>query len=285
MALRLTTAMTLIAAAGLVAACNEETETTVADAGTETVIVEESGNTETAAADGAVSADVVVPNEPRVVGATGGELEAAMGSSGSAPTVGDGAASEGEATELTSAQPSENLPQSSEAEMPAEVAADAGDAVAENEQAIEAAAQEVVPAAEADAQAAETADAGQTATDGATPATTGEAATTELAADAGTTPDAAVVDGSASTETASITGDAGDAGIEPLTDEELASLNLDDLEMQGGVERLTAYVEGSDAFDATEKTTLVAGLEAAQDDPEQMQVLFDQIKEVALNAN
>ena len=282
MSLRLTTAITLIAAAGLVAACNEEEDTSVASTGDETVIIDE-GQTETAATDGAISPDVVVPNDARVVGATGGELEAAMSTSGGTPAV-EGTAEEGADTELTSAQPAENQPQSSEAEMPAAEAADAGDAVEVNAEAITAAADEVVPANEADEQA-ETADA-DAAAEAEQPA---EAAATVANAGTATGGDAVATtpEDGATTETATIAEGTDDAGVQPLTDEEIASLNLEDLDLEGGdgMERLTAYVEGSDAFDATEKTVIVAGLEAAQDDPEQMQVLFEQIKEIALNAN
>ena len=297
MSLRLTTAITLIAAAGLVAACNEEEDTSVASTGDETVIIEE-GQTETAATDGAISPDVVVPSEARVVGATGDELEAAMSTSGGTPAV-EGTAEEGAATELTSAQPAENQPQSSEAEMPAAEAADAGDAVEENDEAVTAASDEVVPADEADEQA-EMADA-DTAAEAEQPIETAdaddpaeaeqpaEAAATVADAGTATGGDAAATtpEDGAATETATIAEGTDDAGVQPLTDEEIASLNLEDLDLEGGdgMERLTAYVEGSDAFDATEKTVIVAGLEAAQDDPEQMQVLFDQIKEIASNAN
>ena len=291
MQLRLTTAITLIAAAGLVAACNEESDTTLAENGDETVIIEETG-TETASTDGAVSSDVVVPEGARVQGATGGELEQAMGGSSAAPEE-----KAGESSELASAQPAENQPLDSEADLPDEEAADAGEALEEQEEAIEAAADATAPAGtdaaeagsteSADAEAAViegeeaeevaggSADAEQPAAD-----MTGDAATETADADTAGQPE----DASGTTEMASTEAE---GTAEPLTEEELASLDLEDLQIEegDGVERLTTFVEGSDAFDATEKTTLIAGIEAARDDPEQMQVLFDQIKEIASNAN
>ena len=293
MQLRLTTAITLIAAAGLVAACNEENDTAVADA--DTVIVEEDQVvTETANADGAVSSDVVVPDSPRVVGATGGELESALNDSTGGP------APEGTAdssSELAAAQPAENAPLQSEAELPADETAQADDAVQENQEAVEAAAaatdDEGSP--EADEQPAELAqDEGAAEEEGvAEEIADAQADAEQPAADATTeTADATTTDQPAATlettETASATDDASEPDAAgPITEEELASLNLEDLQIEegDGVERLTAFVEGSDAFDAAEKTTLVAGIEAAKDDPEQMQVLFDQIKEIALSAN
>ena len=293
MQLRLTTAITLIAAAGLVAACNEENDTTVADA--DTVIVEEDQVvTETADADGAVSSDVVVPDSPRVVGATGGELESALNDSTGGP------APEGTAdssSELAAAQPAENAPLQSEAELPADETAQADDAVQENEEAVEAAAAATADegSPEADEQPAELAqDEGAAEEEGvAEEVADAQADAEQPAADATTeTADATTAEQPAATlettETASATGDASTPdAVEPITEEELASLNLEDLQIEegDGVERLTAFVEGSDAFDAAEKTTLVAGIEAAKDDPEQMQVLFDQIKEIALSAN
>ena len=282
MGLRLTTAITLIAAAGLVAACNEEDDTTVAAGDPNTTIIEDGQTAETASAE--VSSDVAVPSEgARVEGATGGELEAAMSDSTASPAV-EGAADESANTELTSAQPAENQPMSSEAEIPADEAASADDAVAENDAAVEAAAAETTAPEAATGDATETASADATAAGSDAEQPADDAA--EIA-DAGATDDAAAVtDDATATETASADGTETGA-VEPLTDDELASLNLEDLDLEGGdgVERLTAYVEDSDAFDATEKSVLVAGIEAAQDDPEQMQVIFDQIKEIALNAN
>lgn len=294
MQLRLTTAITLIAAAGLVAACNEESDTTLAENGDETVIIEETG-TETASTDGAVSSDVVVPEGARVQGATGGELEQAMSGSSASSAAPEEMA--GESSELASAQPAENQPLDSEADLPDEEAADAGEALEEQEEAIEAAADATAPAGtdaaeagsteSADAEAAViegeeaeevaggSADAEQPAAD-----MTGDAATETADADTAGQPE----DASGTTEMASTEAE---GTAEPLTEEELASLDLEDLQIEegDGVERLTTFVEGSDAFDATEKTTLIAGIEAARDDPEQMQVLFDQIKEIASNAN
>ena len=276
MGLRLTTAMALVAAAGILAACNEEDETTVADANGDTVVLEENqADTEMAAGD-TVSPDVVVPAAPRVEGATGGELEAAMSTSTGSPAPEAAANAEGEMSnsELTDAQPAENQPLAAESAMPAGETAEAGSAAAEQQQAVEQAANA-------------TGDAAAPAADGSTEAASIE---TDAATQPGTTEtaDAATADPAAAQPGATETASA-DAGMEsePLTDEELAALNLDDLTMEdgAGVDRLAAYVENSSKFDATEKTTITAGLEAAKDDPEQMQVLFDQIKEIALNAN
>ena len=294
MQLRLTTAITLIAAAGLVAACNEESDTTLAENGDETVIIEETG-TETASTDGAVSSDVVVPEGARVQGATGGELEQAMSGSSASSAAPEEMA--GESSELASAQPAENQPLDSEADLPDEEAADAGEALEEQEEAIEAAADATAPAGTdaAEAGSTESADAEAAVIEGEEaeevaggsadveqPAAdmTGDAATETADADTAGQPE----DASGTTEMASTEAE---GTAEPLTEEELASLDLEDLQIEegDGVERLTTFVEGSDAFDATEKTTLIAGIEAARDDPEQMQVLFDQIKEIASNAN
>ena len=288
MSLRLTTAITLIAAAGLVAACNEEDDTSVAAVDDETVIIDEGEvETETAAADGAISPDVVVPDSPRVIGATGGELEAAMTSSGGTPAIEGTVEAESE-TAMTPVEPQE---------VPEDEVAEADEALQETEEAIEAAANAVPAEDEREEIAANDAaieeDAGEPIEAAGADAATLDGAdasaeqpvdgTTEMAA---TDDEAATVTGDGTTEAAALA-DSQAGGLQPLTDEELASLNLDDLDMEsgGGLDRLTAFVEGSDAFDASEKTVIVAGLEAAQDDPEQMQVLFDQIKEIALNAN
>jgi hypothetical protein len=58
-------------------------------------------------------------------------------------------------------------------------------------------------------------------------------------------------------------------------------LDLDNLVLDDeGVQRLTEYVEASDQIDDTQKVTLVAGLDAARDNPERLEELLDQIREL-----
>jgi hypothetical protein len=58
-------------------------------------------------------------------------------------------------------------------------------------------------------------------------------------------------------------------------------LDLDNLVLDDeGVQRLTEYVEASDQIDDTQKVTLVAGLDAARDNPERLEELLNQIREL-----
>ena len=80
-------------------------------------------------------------------------------------------------------------------------------------------------------------------------------------------------------ETNDVATDGIDSGSE-LTMTDLDNLVLD----QEGVQRLTSYIEDSDAFTPTQKVTLVAGIDAARDDPQRFSQLMDQIREIVASA-
>ncbi len=62
---------------------------------------------------------------------------------------------------------------------------------------------------------------------------------------------------------------------------ELTMTDFDDLVLdEEGVQRLTAFVEGRDDITATQKITIVAGLDAARDDPERLAQLLEQVREI-----
>ena len=62
---------------------------------------------------------------------------------------------------------------------------------------------------------------------------------------------------------------------------EAAMLDLDNLVLDDeGVQRLTEYVEASD-IDATQKITIVNGIDAARDDPERLEEILEQVRELS----
>ncbi len=80
------------------------------------------------------------------------------------------------------------------------------------------------------------------------------------------------------------TNDVGTDGID--SGSELTMTDFDNLVLdEAGVQRLTAFVEGSDAFTATQKITIVAGFDAARDDPERLGQLLEQVREIVAAAN
>ena len=57
---------------------------------------------------------------------------------------------------------------------------------------------------------------------------------------------------------------------------DLENLVLDD----EGVQRLTEFVEGSDQIPDTQKITIVAGIDAARDNPERLEEILEQVREL-----
>jgi hypothetical protein len=298
MGLRLTTAMPLILAAGILAACGEDDEvaTTETVTGDEAVIVaeeevvtdeevvaeveaeEELVVSESVTEDDPVELDTdvteVVDDAEAVVDEAGAEVadvaEAEITEEVAEVEALDAEGLDAEAGTATLVETDES---------PAEVTADMSDA-------------EVEAAEEAASQAASV-DEGETVLGNDGDATAGaddgmiELDTNVTVADAspalnsaGEADAEAIADPAASEEVmVEETNDVGTDGID--SGSELTMTDFDDLVLdEEGVQRLTTFIESSDAIDANQKITLVAGLDAARDEPDRLAEILEQVREI-----
>ena len=316
MALRLSTAMGLMLTLGLVTACGDDEEVAVEDTDAEVVVEEEVVEPVEEIADGAVSTDetVVADEEPEVVVVEEEEPDAeviAEAGDDEAIELETDVESDGEPITATAGAETEEPVVDAE-----EPAADAEVVVIEEEVPVV----EVEPAdtdvaeVETDAEPLET-DTDVAEADTAVVVETDEPATEEAEGDdAGLiTLDTNVttVDPDAPTEqdVEQALGDdiaadeggldaeaqvAADAPEEAQTEEindvatdgidsasEAEMLDLDNLVLDdAGVQRLTTFVEDSEQISATQKVAIVAGLDAARDNPERLAELLEQVREL-----
>lgn len=315
MGLRWSTAMAMALSLGVLAACGDDDEVDEAE-----VIVEEPeaevAVVEEGIADGAVSTDdaeaVVVGEdaevaaEEEVIAEAGDEeaveLETTVESDGEPITAEVGAEAEDAAEEVEDA------------------AADAGDAVEEATEeaateveetadAVEAEAEEAVDAIETEVAEAETGveaeveqaadaaeDAAEEAEDGVQTLTTNVTVVeetdppTEQDVNQALGADDAVGENSTDAEALIAPGASEDAQVEEINDvatdgldsaSEVEMIDFDNLVLdEEGVQTLTTFVEGSDAISDTQKITIVAGIDAARDNPERLAELLEQVREI-----
>ena len=290
MGLRLSTAMTLVLSLGLVAACGDD-EADVAEVEAvdeETVVVEEP--VEEGLAEDAVSTDeaavveeepevVVVEEEPveeeNVIAEAGGgdpiELETDVESDGEpiTGTAGDEAEAEVAEDEAVLADPAEEV----------------ADATGEADATAEDSAEVVVVDPEADGEVEE-ADAGTelAAADTEAPAegedgmVTLDTNVTVVEGEEGVDAEARVDPAAPEDAQVEETNDVATDGVDSASEAEM--LDLDNLVLdEEGVQRLTEYVEASD-IDATQKITIVNGIDAARDNPERLEEILEQVREL-----
>ena len=75
------------------------------------------------------------------------------------------------------------------------------------------------------------------------------------------------------------TNDVGTDGID--SGSELTMTDFDNLVLdQEGVQRLTTFIEQSEEIDPNQKITLVAGLDAARDNPDRLAEILEQVREI-----
>lgn len=92
----------------------------------------------------------------------------------------------------------------------------------------------------------------------------------------GTDAEAVVIAGAETDVQVEETNDVATDGIDSLS--ELAMLDMENLAIgTDQIDRLTTLIEDSDSLSATQKITLVAGLDAARDDPERLSEILEQI--------
>lgn len=289
MGLRLTTAMTLVLAAGALAACDDSDETAVVE-GDEVVIVEEDAavvpDAEIADTDVAVIDDGEVAETDLVVDETVASDET-IELDTDVTEVGEDTADASadlvvvETDEIAADAGTANLVETEEspAEETAEMTNEEVDAAQEAAAEAAAADGDAIPAEGLDT--AGTDDGVIELTNNVTVADAPDA----LNASDGTADAEARVTPGASEETmVEETNDVGTDGID--SGSELTMTDFDNLVLdEAGVQRLTAFVEGSDAFTATQKITIVAGFDAARDDPERLGQLLEQVREIVAAAN
>ena len=104
---------------------------------------------------------------------------------------------------------------------------------------------------------------------------TGEASASE----GGTDAEAQVAADAPESEQIEETNDVATDGIDSAS--EATMLDLDNLVLdEDGVQQLTEFVEGSDQINDTQKITIVAGIDAARDNPERLEELLEQVREL-----
>lgn len=115
--------------------------------------------------------------------------------------------------------------------------------------------------------------------DAGTEGDTAEVAGAESAVGEGTDAEATVDPAAPAEAQVEATNDVATDGVDSASEANM--LDLDNLVLDdAGVQQLTEYVEASDQIDETQKVTLVAGLDAARDNPERLEELLDQIREL-----
>lgn len=108
---------------------------------------------------------------------------------------------------------------------------------------------------------------------------TAEVAGAESALGEGTDAEATVDPAAPAEAQVEETNDVATDGVDSASEANM--LDLDNLVLDdAGVQQLTEYVEASDQIDETQKVTLVAGIDAARDNPERLEELLDQIREL-----
>ena len=306
MGLRLTTAMPLILAAGILAACGDDDEvaTTETVTGDEAVVVAEE---EVVAEEVVEAEEAVVPEEELVVSESVTEDDpieldtnvTEVGEAAEEAVEGVGAevaetaevvetevteevADAGdvevvEVEELDAEAGTANLVESEES--PAEQTADMSNAEVEvaEEAAAEAAAvdeEETIVGNDGDATAE--ADDGMIELEtNVTVADASPALNSAGDADAEARVDPAASEAEMIEETNDVGTDGIDSGSE-LTMTDFDNLVLD----QEGVQRLTTFIESSEEIDPNQKITLVAGIDAARDNPDRLAEILEQVREI-----
>ena len=311
MALRLTTAMPLILAAGILAACGDDDEVATEEVvtGDEAVVVVEDEAVveeepvvvaeEEAPAEDLVISEEVTEDDPIELDVNEVAEGAEAAVEGAGAEVAETAAEAGDAVEGAAEELTEQVAEADDVEVLEEGEVDAEAGTATLVEAEESPAEETAEMSNAEVEAAEEEAAADAAVEeGETVAGAGNEAvesddgmieleTNVTVADAspalnsaGEMDAEARVDPEASTEEmVEETNDVATDGID--SGSELTMTDFDDLVLdEAGVQRLTTFIENSEEIDATQKVTLVNGLDAARDDPERLQEILEQVREL-----
>ena len=301
MGLRLTTAMPLILAAGILAACGDDDEvaTTETVTGDEAVVVAEEEVVE--------AEEVAEPEEELVVSESVTEddpieleTDVTEVGEGAEEAVEDAGEEVAETAEAAEAEVTEEVTEvetldaeeldgeagtatlvESDEESPAEATAEMSNAEVEDaeEAAAEAAAvdeDETIVGNDGDATEAAEADDGMIELE--TNVTVADA-DPELNSAGEADAEARVDPAASEEEMVEETNDVGTDGID--SGSELTMTDFDNLVLdQEGVQQLTTFIENSEEIDPNQKITLVAGLDAARDDPDRLAEILEQVREI-----